>query len=541
MSRAAWISGAALLCAAALAAGYWLGTRSAVHPQASASAAAPAAKQERKVRYYRNPMGLPDTSPLPKKDPMGMDYIPVYEGDAPEKDLPPGTVKISPDKVQLLGVRTEAVEERELRRSVQAVGTIQPNERTLYKVAPRFEGWIEKLEVNTTGQAVVRGQSLMQVYSPDLITAQEEYLLALRGLEDTRAGGPEAQALMRRLADGGLRRLQNWGVSDSELQELRTEGKVRQRLTYRSPASGVVLQKPSVQGMRFMPGEVLFEIADLSSVWLVADVFERDLGLIKAGQIAALRIVAYPDKAFSGKVVFISPTLDPDTRTARVRVELANPGGLLKPAMYASVEFAASHPRGKVLAVSESAVLDSGAKQVVLVQRGEGLFEPRTVKLGMRADGYAEVIEGVKPGEQVVVRANFLIDAESNLKSALGAFGGHDGHGGAIAPGAEKKSAADKPAAAGTRTYKVSGTVETVNPGAGSVEISHGPIVELKWPAMTMEFKVRDKALLAGLAKGQAVDFDLAQSAPGEFVIERIAPAGTKRAAPSAPAHGAGH
>jgi Cu(I)/Ag(I) efflux system membrane fusion protein len=180
--------------------------------------------------------------------------------------------------------------------------------------------------------------------------------------------------------------------------------------------------------MRFMPGDVLFEIADLSSVWLIAEVSEQDIGLIQRGQQANLNIVAYPDKPFAGKVAFLYPTIDSDTRTAKVRIELANPDGLLKPAMFASVELASGHASGKVLAVPESAVLDSGARQAVLVRRGEGLFEPRTVRLGMRADGYIEVVEGIREGEQVVVRANFLIDAESNLKAALETFVAHDEH-----------------------------------------------------------------------------------------------------------------
>jgi Cu(I)/Ag(I) efflux system membrane fusion protein len=448
-------------------------------------------------------MGLPDTSPVPKKDPMGMDYIPVFEGGEPPAKA--GTVKISLDKVQLLGVRTEPAAERELLRAVQAVGTIQANERLLYKVTPRFEGWIEKLHVNTTGQAVARGQPLMEVYSPELVSAQDEYVIALRGIEDTRASGPEAQAVMQRLADGVQRRLRNWGISDTELETLRSEGKARQFLTYRSPAGGVVLQKPSVQGMRFMPGETLYEIADLSSVWLVAEVFERDLGLVKIGQQAKLRILAYPEREFSGKVVFISPTLEADTRTGRVRIELANPGGLLKPAMYGSVQLSAGHPRGKVLAIPDSAVLDSGTRQVALVQRGEGLFEPRSVKLGMRADGYVEVLAGVASGEQVVVRANFLIDAESNLKAALDTFG-----------------APAQPAA--SQLHRGQGTVQGVDAKSGTVEIEHGPIASLKWPAMSMEFKVKDKAQLARLSKGQAVEFEFSEQSAGEYVIERIAP-----------------
>jgi Cu(I)/Ag(I) efflux system membrane fusion protein len=426
MNRKAWIGIAAFIAVVA-AAGYWMGARSTAQAPHEVTQGA---KQERKVLFYRNAMGLPDTSPVPKKDAMGMDYVPVYEGDEPEPDMPAGTVKISLDKIQLLGVRSEPALPRELIRTVHAVGTIQANERLLYQVTPRFEGWIEKLYVNTTGQSVGRGQPLMEVYSPDLVTAQEEYMIALRGASDLKDSTPEAQAVMHRMAEDALRRLRNWEISDKEIETLQQDGKPSRLLVYRSAASGVVLQKPSVQGMRFMPGEVLFEIADLSSVWLLADVSEQDVGLVHLGQEAKLGIVAYPGKAFSGKVVFLYPTIDTGTRTAKVRIELTNPGGLLKPAMFANVELAAGDARGEVLAVPESAVLDSGTRQLVLVRRGEGLFEPRTVKLGMRADGYIEVTEGLQAGEQVVVRANFLIDAESNLKAALETFGGHADHAG---------------------------------------------------------------------------------------------------------------
>ncbi|MFY9314554.1 MAG: efflux RND transporter periplasmic adaptor subunit [Burkholderiales bacterium] len=528
MNRTLSILAAAGLVVTGLAAGYFWGANRATHgPQDAVTAtgdmkAAPASGGSAKGRilYYRNPMGLPDTSPVPKKDPMGMDYIPVYEGGEP--DAPAGTVKISLDKVQLLGVRTEPAELRELRRAVHAVGTIQANERTLYKVAPRFEGWIEKLNVNTTGQSVARGQPLMEVYSPDLVAAQEEYLIALRGARELKDSGPESQAVMQNLADGVLRRLRNWEISDKEIQALQQDGKPRRLLVYRSAANGVVLQKPSIQGMRFMPGEVLFEIADLSSVWLLADVAEQDAGLVHPGQQAKLRIVAYPDKTFSGKVVFLYPTIDTETRTAKVRIELANPGALLKPAMFANVELVSGHARGKVLAVPESAVLDSGARQAVLVRRGEGLFEPRTVKLGMRAEGYSEVLEGLQAGEQVVVRANFLIDAESNIKAALETFGGHGGHGGSSG----KPAAGSGASSPGAQVHKANGTVQAVDGKAGTVEIEHGPIDSLKWPAMTMEFKVKDKSMLGGVKKGQAIEIDISQRAPGEFMIERIAPAG---------------
>ena len=429
MKRGAILLFVVVLIAAALAAGYWWGSRKdeggAMKAEAAgASKADSSKKSQRKILYYRNPMGQPDTSPTPKKDPMGMDYVPVYEGEEPAADVPANTVKINPDKVQKLGVRTEVAELRELTRTVQAVATIQANERQLHAVSPRFEGWIEKLYVNTTGQYVKRGDVLMEVYSPDLVTAQQEYVIAWKGVQAVKGASPEVEASMRTLVDSALQRLRNWDISEAELQRLQQEGKARQSITLRAQASGVVMEKRAVAGMRFMPGEMLYQIADLSSVWVLADVFEQDLGLVRTGQSVKIRFDAYPDKAFTGKVTFICPTVMPETRTAKVRIELPNPAGLLKPAMYARVEIASGRGRGKVLAVPDSAVLDTGTRQLVLVQRGEGAFEPRPVKLGMRTDGYIEVLGGIKAGESVVVSANFLIDAESNLKAALGTFGG---------------------------------------------------------------------------------------------------------------------
>ncbi len=392
---------------------------------------APAA--EPKLLYYRNPMGLPDTSPVPKKDSMGMDYIPVYEGD----DQPEGQVKISPEKVQKLGVKTEVASVRPLTRPVRVVGTVQVDERRLYTVAPRFEGWIQKLHVNATGQTVKRGEILMEVYSPELVSTQQEYLLALGGVRSLGDAGAEIQTGMRQLAEAALQRLRNWGIPEDELQRLRKEGQARQLLTLRAPVNGVVLEKMAVQGMRFMPGEVLYRIADLSSLWLVADVFEQDLGLVQLDQAVNISVNAYPGRVFSGTVAFIYPAVNPQTRTGQARIELPNPAGLLKPAMYASVELAASRHQADVLTIPTSAVLYSGTRQMVLIDKGEGRYEPRQVELGLQGDNYVQVLKGVAEGEQVVVSANFLIDAESNLKAALSSFGVHTGHGAAAPAEAE--------------------------------------------------------------------------------------------------------
>jgi len=411
--------------AAALAAGYWLGNQGVfgpgTAPTAPAASSAPA-KKEPKLLFYRNPMGLPDTSPVPKKDEMGMDYIPVYEGEEDGSPEAAKQVRISPEKIQKLGVRTEAASLRDLARSIRVVGRVEADERLTYTVAPKFEGWIEKLHVNTTGQTVGKGQPLLEVYSPELVSAQKEYAIAQQGQRDLKNASSEAQAGMKQLAESSLARLKNWDISDEQIQALSKSGDSKRTLTYRSPANGIVMEKKAVQGMRFMPGEVLYQIADLSSVWIIADVFEQDLALVKPGQNARVKVNAYPGKEFAARVVYVYPTLNAQTRSVPVRLELANPGGLLKPAMYADVELAATS-QGKVLTVPASAVLHGGSRQTVLVELAEGRFEPREVKLGVQGSDYVEVLEGVGEGEKVVVTANFLIDSESNLKAAFSGMG----------------------------------------------------------------------------------------------------------------------
>lgn len=385
-------------------------------------AATPAPKPKSgKILYYRNPMGLPDISPVPKKDNMGMDYIPVYEGD----DDGGSTLKVSQDKVQKLGVRTEPAVLRMLTRPIRAVGTVQVDERQLHIISPKFEGYIERLNVNQTGQPVKRGQSLMEIYSPDLVLAQQEYVVALQGARALENASPEARESARSLAEGALSRLRNWDIGAGQIERLRNGGQPSRTLSLASPVSGVVLEKKAIQGMRFMPGEPLFQIADLSNVWVIADVFEQDLAQVDVGQKAEVSFNALPGMTFTGKVTFVYPTVTAETRTAKVRIELPNHEGHLRPSLYGTVQLAAPVAKGAVVAVPDSAVLDTGTRQAVLVERGEGLYEPREIKAGTRADGYVEVMDGLKEGERVVVRANFLIDAESNLKAALQGFHNH--------------------------------------------------------------------------------------------------------------------
>ncbi len=378
------------------------------------------AKPERKgkILYYRNPMGAADTSPVPKKDEMGMDYIPVYEGEA----LASRQINISPEKIQKLGVKTAKAEPRLLLRTIRALGSIQVDERRVHSVTTKFEGWIHKLDVNATGLAVKRGQILLEAYSPDLLTTQQDYLIALQGAKAMQQASQQARETAEQLADNALQRLRYWDIGPEQLERLKRQEKPQAIVPISSPVSGVVLEKPAVEGMRFMPGEMLFRIADLSTVWLLADVFEQDLGWVSLGQAVSVHINAYPTQTFKGRVNFIYPTVSTETRTAKVRIELPNHSGLLKPGIYGSVSLASAEQPQTRLAVPESAVLDSGVRQVVLVNLGQGIFEPRRVKLGQQADGYIEVLEGLAAGENVVTSANFLIDAESNLKSALEGF-----------------------------------------------------------------------------------------------------------------------
>src|SRR5215831_15815563 len=361
-------------------------------PATPAPAGAP--RGERKILYYRNPMGLPDTSPVPKKDSMGMDYIAVYADEG--SGTVPGTVKISPERIQMLGVRTEAASLRSIAHTVRAVGTVAADERRIGVVNPKFEGWIEKLHVNTTGQTVRRGEALLEVYSPDLVLAQREYLVARSAAADMTHADPMARDNARAIADAALSRLRNWDISADQLDSLQRSGSASRTVTLRAPLGGIVMDKQALEGLHFAAGEMLYRIVDLSAVWLLADVYEQDLAQIRPGNAATITVQAYPGRVFEGRVAFVYPTVNAQTRTAKVRIEVPNPDLLLKTDMYATVEIAAPAGSTTTLTVPDSAVLDTGTRQTVLIDRGGGRYEPRAVKLGTRAGGYAAVVDGVR-------------------------------------------------------------------------------------------------------------------------------------------------
>lgn len=374
-------------------------------------AAPPAdASQERRILYYRNPMGLPDTSPVPKKDSMGMDYIPVYSD---EVSGPAGTIKITPEKVQNAGVRTELVERRDLSRTVRAVGTIIPDESRLAVVAVKFGGFVEELLVSTAGVEVRAGQPIARVWieSTEILQKQADFLTALRG-GASRGGNIESTE----------RNLRLFGIPAQAVDQLRRTGEPVRSVVLNAPASGTVLEKPAVVGMRFAAGDTLFRMADLSTMWAMVQVSERDLALVRPGQTATITLKAYPGAPVEGRVALVYPELGMATRTARVRIALPNRDGLLRSGLYAEAAIRTSIGNGPVIAVPGSSIIDSGTRQVAFVSKGDGKFEPRDLALGSRGNGYVEVREGLAEGERIVTAGNFLIDAESNLRTALTGF-----------------------------------------------------------------------------------------------------------------------
>ena len=491
----------AVLISAAAGAGYFAATPgslplAAVVEAQAAPAAADAPAGERKPLYYRNPMGLPDTSPTPKKDSMGMDYIAVYADDAPDDS---GAVSVSPTRLQTLGVKTERASMQVLDAAVRAVGRVEINERAIHDVSPRFEGWIERLYVNASGDPVKRGQALFSVYSPELVSARKEVDIAERLANGPGATEPMARESAQRLLLAARERLRHWQVSAG--------GANSASITFSSPASGVVLEKKAVEGMRFAPGMAIYRIADLSTVWVIADVYEQDLARVRVGQPAILRVEAFPERSFEAKVTYLYPTLNAATRTTPMRLELDNRDGLLRPGMFAHVEVAdgGAAPR---LTVPKSALIDTGERQVVLRVAGEGRFKPQPVKIGRRGREHVEVLEGLADGDEVVVAANFLIDAESNLKAALAAF----------AP-----SEASAPA---MKTYEAVGSIDALDVASSTVSMNHEPIPALKWPSMTMDFGLASPEVATGLLPGEPLRFIFEDRGDGEFVIIKMEKAG---------------
>ena len=394
---------------------------------AAGAKSAPAAKPSggaRKLLFYRNPMNPNVTSQSPAKDAMGMDFVPVYEdevkGSGAGVNLPEGyaTVQVGVERVQLAGIQSATAVREAISHPVRAVGIVVPDERRVRRVQAKIEGWIEKLHTNFTGQLVTKGEPLIEIYSPDLVATQREYLLAKAGVDRMKESPYEdAREMSSGLAQAARTRLNLFDVPESFIAELERTGKVQRTVTLNAPASGYVTGKEIFEGTRVMPGMDLLTVTDLSRVWIEADLYEYEAQSVRVGQTAALETVADPGTKLKGRVAFIYPTFSPETRTLKVRFDFPNPGLRLKPQMYANVLLDLHSVTGVV--IPDSALIETGVRVIAFVDAGGGSFEPREVKVGVRGNGKAQILSGVKAGENVAVRANFLLDSESKLRAAL--------------------------------------------------------------------------------------------------------------------------
>jgi Cu(I)/Ag(I) efflux system membrane fusion protein len=382
-------------------------------------AATTSSPARRKIVGYRSPMNPAQTSPTPRQDEMGMAYLPIYEDQVDAPATVPGfaTVEIDPNRQQLIGLKTAEVVRGAVGGSWRTVGRVAIDETRVRHVNLKISGFVERIYVDFIGKRVKQGDPLFSLYSPDLLAAQEEYLLALR----TKATLAKASGLAdddgEALVAAARRKLALWDVPASELARITATGVPTKTLTFYSPVSGVVTKKDVVEGMKLDAGAMPYEIVDLSSVWVLADVYESELRFVQEGMAATLRLNAFPDREAKGKVVFIDPLLDPRTRTVKVRLTFPNPGGDLRPEMFGEVVLHGTPREG--LRIPVDAIIDSGVDKLVFVAVGEGKFEPRLVKLGEVDDTHVEVVGGLVAGERVVIRANFLIDSESRLRASL--------------------------------------------------------------------------------------------------------------------------
>jgi Cu(I)/Ag(I) efflux system membrane fusion protein len=459
----------------AAAAGFWFGTRQGAHDVPKAATAtvstSPVATTDaagnkmlyddkgRRVLYWHDPMVPGQKFDKPGKSPfMDMQLVPVYADEGVDE----GTVKVSPRLAQNFGVRTVEAREGSLATGVTAVGAIAVDERTLTGVQSRVQGFVERLHVRATFDGVRAGQPIADLFVPEWVAAQEEYL-ALKG---------SPQPGVAALADAARGRMKLLGMPDAEIARLERDGRTSGRVTITAPQGGIVWEITARDGMAVMPGTNLVRIAGLGSVWLIAEVPEAQAGAIAIGMPVEVRTTAYPDRVFKGRIEALLPEVNVATRTVRARVVLANPGGALKPGMFANATFRGAEAKAAVLVPSE-AVIRTGRRNVVIVAEGEGRFAPVEVDVGREAGEHTEITKGLTPGQRVVASGQFMIDSEASLKGVLARM--------------NNASEAPGPAAAGAVKHKATGLVRDV--AGGELFIQHGPIESAGMGAMTMGFK----------------------------------------------------
>lgn len=392
--------------------------------------------------------------------------------------MPEGAFRISPEKQQLIGVQYGTVEYQSAAKSLRAVGKVAFDETKIVRINPKIEGWVEQVFVDFTGKQVKRGQPLLTIYSPDLVQTQAEYLLAIKGRKEL--GDSEfvdAAKFSDSLVESSRRRLQLWDITDKQIEEIEKRGEPLRAMTLYAPADGFVLARNAFPRQRVTPDTELYSLADLSKVWVMADVYEMEAADIRVGQPADVSISSYPGRTFRGKVTYINPQLDDSTRTLKVRVELPNPGLLLKPDMYGDVTFRITG--GSALVVPREAVMDSGEEKTVFVALPDGYFEPRKVTLGGSVDNRYIVTSGLKAGERVVTSGNFLIDSESRLKSATGGMGGGGGHdhgGGAPSGGGDTSQPKQGAQPAGANGHEGHQGAASTQPAARTILFWYDPM-----------------------------------------------------------------
>ena len=390
---------------------------------AEPEATAPKPAGERTILFYRNPMDPTITSPTPAKDNMGMEYLPVYSDEVGAQQETPAvldlaTIRVGEEALRLTGVQTTQAREETVKRTVRTVGIVVPDETRVRHVHTKVAGWIETLTTNFTGQTVRQGEPLLSLYSPELLASQEEFLAASQAAKALSASaGKEVKAMGQGLLQSARRRLALFDVPQGFIDELEKRGAPQRTVTLEAPISGFVTAKGVYEGQQVEPGMELFTITDLSHVWIEAELYEYEAGAVKVGQEASLTLSYDPGTALKGEVAYVFPYLSPESRTLKVRFDFPNPELKLKPAMYADVTLALDQASG--VTIPDSAVIDTGVRQVVFVEIAAGTFEPRQIKVGVRGEGKVQVKAGVKAGERVVVKANFLLDSESRLRAAL--------------------------------------------------------------------------------------------------------------------------
>lgn len=370
---------------------------------------------ERKIKYWRAPMDPTYISDKPGKSPMGMDLVPVYEDEIEE-----GAITIDPNTVQNMGLKIAPVKTGKLTRTIRTVGHIDYDEKKLYIINTKITGWIEKLHVNTTGEVVEKGQPLLEIYSPELVSTQEEYLTSLKSYEelknspfgDVRKGASELLSSTRK-------RLEYWDIDEEQIKRLEKSGEIKKTLTIYSPAKGVVIHKNAIEGAFIEAGTDLFRIADLSTVWVLGTIYEYELPFVKLGQKANMSLSYIPGETFQGRLTYIYPYLSQKTRDVKVRLEFPNPEFRLKPEMYANV-IIESELEGKKILIPEEAVIHSGKRKIVFVDMGEGKYAPREITAGVSGEGgVIEVKNGLLPDELIVTSAQFMLDSESKTQEAI--------------------------------------------------------------------------------------------------------------------------